>query len=128
MQRSSITSIRSAVKKMKMKDPIVINAFNPSLGIHLAGKLDESLLVYYCYDNISAAGWLGRHGADSEKIFAEQADCIITSSNELKNRFKEHQGKCFVVKNGVDFSLMAAGILHRAAEAAENDRIYRQHR
>lgn len=104
-----LTSILSAVKKMEMKDPIVINAFNPSLGIHLAGKLDESLLVYYCYDNISAAGWIGRHGADSEKKFAKQADCIITSSVELTNRFTEHREKTFVVKNGVDFSLMSQG-------------------
>lgn len=104
-----LSSIRSAMKKMEMNDPIVINAFNPSLGVHLAGKLDESLLVYYCYDNISAAGWLGRHGADSEKNFAQQADCIITSSNELKNRFNEHLEKTFVVKNGVDFSLMEKG-------------------
>ncbi len=104
-----LSSIRSAMKKMEIKDPIVINAFNPSLGVHLAGKLDESLLVYYCYDNISAAGWLGRHGADSEKNFVQKADCIITSSNELKNRFKEHHSKTFVVKNGVDFSLMEKG-------------------
>lgn len=104
-----LRSIRTAMKTMEMKDPIVINAFNPSLGIHLAGKLDESLLIYYCYDNISAAGWLGRHGAASEKEFAQMADGIITSSNELRNRFTEHHAKTFVVKNGVDFSLMEQG-------------------
>jgi glycosyltransferase involved in cell wall biosynthesis len=104
-----LSSIRNAMKKMEITNPIVINAFNPSLGIHLVNNLDESLLTYYCYDNISAAGWLGRHGAQSEKKFAKMTDCIVTSSDELKNRFREHHEKVFVVKNGVDFQLMKKG-------------------
>lgn len=104
-----LSSIRSAIKILKFTDPIVINAFNPSFGIQLHGKLQESLLLYYCYDNISAAGWLGRHGENSEKQFATMADIIITSSDQLANRFYSHSNKTFVVKNGVDFALMRNG-------------------
>jgi len=71
--------------------------------------LSESRLIYYCYDNISAAQWLGKHGGALEKEFAELADIIITSSSELSKRFPTHQSKTYVVKNGVDFQAMQQG-------------------
>jgi glycosyltransferase involved in cell wall biosynthesis len=102
-------SIRSAMKQLQMEHPIVINAFNPSFGLPLAGRLDESLLVYYCYDNISAAPWLGKHGGALEEEFVRRADLIVTSSEALTERFPLHPEKTVVVKNGVDFELMKNG-------------------
>jgi glycosyltransferase involved in cell wall biosynthesis len=107
--RIVLSSIRSAMKTLNITDPVVINAFNPSFGVPLHGKLNESLLLYYCYDNISAAGWLGKHGENSEKRFAELADVIVTSSDQLAERFAPYRIKTSVVKNGVDFALMQHG-------------------
>lgn len=102
-------SIRSAMTELHMENPIVINAFNPSFGVELKGTLQESLLMYYCYDNISAAHWLGKHGSMLEQKFAAMADAIITSSDELTKRFPGQESKVFVVKNGVDFDMMQKG-------------------
>lgn len=102
------SSIRRAMRQLQFKDPVVVNAFNPSFGVPLAGGLDESLLVYYCYDNISAAGWLSKHGEAAERTFAQLADRIITSSDHLATRFPEHTSKVSVVKNGVDIGSMGS--------------------
>ena len=45
-------SIKEAMDSLGFNSPIVINAFSPSFGLPMAGKLDESLLVYYCYDKL----------------------------------------------------------------------------
>lgn len=103
------SSILSAMQELKMEDPIVISAFNPSFGMALKGTLGESSLIYYCYDNISAAPWLGKHGGMLEQEFAAAADVIVTSSDELTKRFSNFSTKVHVVKNGVDFQNMQRG-------------------
>ncbi len=100
-------AILQAMKQLKMEKPIVINAFNPFLGRHLRGKLNEKLLLYYCYDEIGAAEWTKNHGARLEAQFAPRTDGIITSSSTLYERKKSLNNNCFVVKNGVNFSLFS---------------------
>jgi glycosyltransferase involved in cell wall biosynthesis len=98
--------IRQAMRTLNMTDtPVVVNAFNPAYGIHLVGRLGEARLVYYCYDEISAASWAKQHGARLEKQFATLADAVIFTSSGLMAK-KNHLNKaCYVVKNGVDFAL-----------------------
>lgn len=110
-----LRTIRRAMHRLGMERPVVLNAFNPSLGIHCAGKLDESLLVYYCYDNISAAGWLGKHGERTEQEFVRMTDGIITSSDALRERFAGYDDALFTVKNGVDLELMNEAFTRTAA-------------
>ncbi|HMQ49684.1 MAG TPA: glycosyltransferase [Saprospiraceae bacterium] len=98
-------AIRFAMKSLAMADPIVINAFSPALGNFLKGQLDEKMLVYYCYDEISAASWLSRHGQRHEEILLKQADLTITSSTHLLESKKRFAQRCVCVKNGVDLSL-----------------------
>ncbi|MEL7248485.1 MAG: glycosyltransferase [Bacteroidota bacterium] len=85
--------------------PIVINAFNPALGNALAGQLNESVLLYYCYDEISAAPWIARHGARHERQMLQTADCTVVSSQGLVRTKKASAKQLELVKNGVDLSI-----------------------
>ena len=99
--------IRRAMDQLGMTSPIVINAFNPFLGVHLLGKLNEQLHLYYCYDEIRAAEWAKNHGGRLEGQFASQVDGIIVSSDTLHTAKKRWNDKCFIVKNGVNFDLFS---------------------
>lgn len=106
--RRAKRSIVRALQQLKWENPIVINAFNPALGNMLAGQLQESALVYYCYDEISAAPWMARHGARHEQAFLSTADLTIVSSQGLYEAKSKDAKKCSLVKNGVDLELFKA--------------------
>lgn len=103
-------SICRALQILDMQAPVVVNAFNPGFGVHLAGKLGEQRLVYYCYDEISAAAWANRHGARLEQAFLKKCDAVIVSSEGLLQKQQRRHESVFVVKNGVDFDLFSAEI------------------
>ncbi len=86
----------------------VINAFNPIFGVHIAGQLGEKQLIYYCYDEISAATWAKRHGARLETRFIKMVDMVVVTSQGLFDKKSEQHFNCVMVKNGVDFDLFAA--------------------
>lgn len=102
-------SIRSAMKQLEMKHPVVINAFNPIIGLPLVGAFEESKLIYYCYDEIRAAQWCGKHGGMMEDEFIEKADQVIVTSENLLEVKSQKNPNTFLVKNGVDFDLFNQG-------------------
>ncbi len=112
-------SIREAMDTLGFKDPIIFNAFNPSFGVPLAGKLGESLLVYYCYDEISAANWCGKHGTRQEKLFLQEADGVITTSEALLAAKSQLNENAFLVKNGVDYTLFHEGFRRQPSESKQ---------
>jgi len=101
-------AVRAAMRTLEMKNPIVINAFNPFMGLPLAGAFNEKLLVYYCYDEITAAQWAGKHGGEIERRFIARTDAVITTSAPLQQAKSEVHNACLLVKNGVDFDLFNA--------------------
>lgn len=98
--RLALPFIRRAMRRLGLSRPIVVNAFNPALGNALAGRLDEKLLVYYCYDEISAARWIGKHGARHEAEFLRRADLTIVSSAALLVAKAAGANRCGLVRNG----------------------------
>ncbi|MEM1215326.1 MAG: glycosyltransferase [Bacteroidota bacterium] len=103
--RRTIKAVRAALAELGWRQPIVVNAFNPALGNQLAEQLDESLLVYYCYDEISAAPWMAKHGARHETAFLQRADLTLVSSAGLYRNKKAAARACALVKNGVDLGV-----------------------
>lgn len=103
--RKAFPAIKSAMQALGFHRPVVVNAFNPFLGVFLARQFDEKALIYYCYDEISAAKWAGKHGARLERKFIQQADAVVTSSQPLLMAKKQYAKRSFLVKNGVDFDL-----------------------
>lgn len=103
--RRAQKAIQLAMDTLAWSSPIIINAFNPALGNALAGKLDESQLIYYCYDEIGAAPWIARHGARHEDLFLQKVDKTIVSSAGLYASKSKHTKSCAIVKNGVDLDV-----------------------
>lgn len=102
--------IRRAVRVLGLEAPTVLNAFNPGFGALLAGKLGESRLLYYCYDEIGAAAWAKRHGPRLEQAFIKKCDGVVVSSEGLQRKQAARHPAVFVVKNGVDAAHFGAAI------------------
>jgi glycosyltransferase involved in cell wall biosynthesis len=103
--KRAFKAIQSAMQSLGIEKPVVINAFNPFLGVFLARQFDEKALIYYCYDEIGAAKWAGKHGARLEYRLMRQADAVVTTSQPLFESKMPHAHRSFLVKNGVDFDL-----------------------
>lgn len=100
-------SILKAMKQLGMASPTVVNAFNPFLGNPLAGQLNESKRIYYCYDDIGAATWANRHGERLETAFMQKADTVIVTSQGLLEKKSKLNPQCVLIKNGVDYALFS---------------------
>lgn len=111
-------TVRPALRRLGYENPVVINAFQPALGALLRGGFDERLLLYYCYDEISAAPWIKKHGPHSERRFLPMADAVITSSRQLAGAKRKANPRCYTVLNGVDDRLFRPQPLHREAPFA----------
>ncbi|HEY8401083.1 MAG TPA: glycosyltransferase [Cytophagaceae bacterium] len=96
-------SIQSAMKTLGIKDPVVVNGYNPFFGLTLAGNLNEKLHIYYCYDEIKGDQWYSFHGPSVEEDYIKKTDAVITTSDALHESKGYLHRKCYVVKNGVDF-------------------------
>lgn len=101
--------LSGTLKRRGVKEPVVINALNPVYGNALAGKLEENLLVYYCYDEIQAGRWMTVHGHAAEEEFLKKVDLVITSSEKLRERKSAYHPKCYTVNNGVDLDIFMSG-------------------
>ena len=95
--------LRKTIKKLQIKNPIVITAFNPFYGLPMQGKLKEIVNVYYCYDGVES-GYFGKRIFDYEDKYSKNADLIITTSEYLNSQKLKINTNSFVVKNGVDFT------------------------
>jgi len=102
-------SILKATRKLQFTQPVVIQAWNPQIGMFLYKKLREKLTVYYCYDEISAGNWTKEHGAYYENRLLQLVDACIVSSAGLYQTKAPSAKRCFVVHNGVDFDLFQSG-------------------
>jgi glycosyltransferase involved in cell wall biosynthesis len=97
-------SVLQAMRKLSMKDPIVVNAFNPFVGLPMLNQLGETATLYYCYDEISMCNWTKNHGKQLEEEFITKADGVIVSSDGLMQAKSVLSNNCYLVKNGVDFA------------------------
>ena len=97
--------IKSAMKKLNMNSPIVVNAFNPFFNSVKQSGFKQKATIYYCYDNIAASNWASKHGQRLENDYAKQIDALIFSSEALLESKSISGKKSFVVNNGVDLTI-----------------------
>lgn len=100
--RRILRSTRQAMQQRQITSPIVLNALHPTLGVGLAGRLDETALVYYCYDAIEAERWSRWHGPPAEEQMLRLADAVVTTSQGLYAAKRLIQPACYLVENGAD--------------------------
>lgn len=98
-------AIRKALSTLGYKFPILLNAFNPFLGVFMQGMLEVKAEYYYCYDQIGAARWTHRHGPFLEARYLSHVDGLITSSAPLLAEKGKAGQAGVVVKNGVNLSI-----------------------
>jgi len=103
--------LKKAMERLRIADPIVINALNPLYGIPLQGKIGEIATIYYCYDEIGAAKWISRHGTYAEIRYMPRVDAMITTSHTLRRAKKWYNPNCFRIPNGVDPQIFSATTL-----------------
>lgn len=91
------------LKQFQFAKPVYINAFNPFLGLFLKDKLKVQSSIYYCYDEIGAARWAGKHGKRLENEFLPHTDMLICSSEPLLQGRIHLQDNAYTIKNGVHY-------------------------
>ncbi|WP_128547084.1 glycosyltransferase [Larkinella soli] len=101
-----VKGLRRVMKKLDMKRPLVINAFNPVWGVPMLGQLNECATIYYCFDEITTAGnWMSRHGHRYEQEYLRRVHAVVTTSETLRQAKSVLQPNAFCVKNGANFDL-----------------------
>lgn len=101
-----IANLRGVMRQLSIHRPLIINAYNPVVGLPLLGKLNECATIYYCFDEITAAGsWMSRHGERYEEAFLRRVDAVVTTSETLRQAKSLIQPQTFCVKNGANFDL-----------------------
>jgi glycosyltransferase involved in cell wall biosynthesis len=98
-------SIQKAIKKLELTSPVYINSWNPFFGINYKVEFNDILQIYFCYDEMSASNWMKKHGVRLEKRYLPLADLVVTTSKELKNTKSKINPNCYIVPNGVNFSV-----------------------
>ena len=109
-------SILKATRKLQFRKPVIINSWNPQIGVFLHQKLGERLNVYYCFDEISTGPWTKEHGACMEKQFLQMADACVVSSSGLYQTKAPLSKRCYTVQNGVNFDLFQSGYFFPKAQ------------
>lgn len=108
-------SVKWALRKLKMKNPVNVNAYNPYYGLSLIGKLKEKANIYYCYDGMNTERQ-GNRAIALDQEFSRKVDSIIVTSDYLKQQKDRLNSLVDTVKNGVDFP-----VFHKAAKAAPHN-------
>lgn len=96
-------SVRWAMERLEMRDPILWISFELPMGAGLLGTLGESLSAYHCFDEVLGEPYLARHGAELEGILFERADVVFASSRKLAHDRSLIRPDILYVPNGVDF-------------------------
>ena len=95
--------INKAIKKLRMKDVVAVNSFQPFLGLWWKIK-KVSFNIYYCYDDFINVPYFKGFAEKTEKDFIGKTDLLIVTSDELKKRKQQKDIPAEVVYNGVHFT------------------------
>jgi glycosyltransferase involved in cell wall biosynthesis len=102
--------MKKTMHRLEMRQPILY-IWYPSL-VDVVGHLDESLIVYHCYDEY--ASFTDQTKAEAAEIIEQEerllrrADIVFASSEELGERKRRFNSNTHVVRNAVDYPLFAA--------------------
>ena len=105
-------SILSAMKKLDIQNPVVLNAFQPAFGTKLLGQLNEKATYYFCYDELTEAKWCQKHLPSYEKLFLKNVKGAIVTSEGLKSNKIKHQPNTHLIQNGVEMEMFENTVKH----------------
>ena len=100
-----VKGLRKVMRQLGIERPLVVNAFNPVLGVHMLHQLNECATIYYCFDEITLSPWMNQHGGRYEQQYLPHVDAVVTTSETLRQAKSILQPNAYCVKNGVNFDL-----------------------
>ncbi|GAB3899477.1 glycosyltransferase [Spirosoma agri] len=103
--RRLVKELRRVMHQLDISNPLVVNGMNPVFGLLMMEQLRESATIYYCFDEITIAKWMSRHGSRYEPEYLRRVDAVVTTSETLRQAKSTLQPNAFCVKNGVNFDL-----------------------
>ncbi len=98
-------NIRQAIKKLKITRPIIINSWNPFVGIFLNGQFNAKLEVYFCWDEMRLAPTSKDHVGIVEDEYINKVNGVISTSKALAENRSSLSKNNFIVENAADFYL-----------------------
>ncbi|TDQ17059.1 glycosyltransferase involved in cell wall biosynthesis [Algoriphagus boseongensis] len=104
-------TISKILRTVDLSQTVLINAFNPVYGVFTHKYWRNLKSTYYCYDEIAGTQWAGKWGKRYEKVFAQMADQIITTSKPLAQKFLGKNPQ--IVQNGVNLDIFTGGLLEK---------------
>jgi glycosyltransferase involved in cell wall biosynthesis len=103
--RRVVKGLRRVMSQLNMTHPLVVNGLNPVFGLPMLNQLNEYATIYYCFDEITIAKWMSRHGSRYEPEYLQRVNAVVTTSETLRRSKALLQPKAYCVKNGVNFDL-----------------------
>lgn len=100
-QRFLAAQIKKAMQRLQFEN-VVNMVFNPAAGM-IAGKLDESKVIYYCVDEYTAFTGASRGLKEIEDELFRRADLVIVSAEKLLDSKKHLNPNTFVIRHGTDW-------------------------
>ncbi len=93
--------VRKAIKNLGMKN--VINmVFNPAAGM-VAGRLNETELIYYCVDEYTAFTGASNGLKEIEDDLFCRADLVVVSAENLLDKKKHFNRNTHLIRHGTDW-------------------------
>jgi len=97
-----IRQVKKAMWKLGFKNPLNM-IFNPAAGL-LAGKLGETLLIYYCVDEYTAFTGAAKGLREIEEDLFRKSDLVIVSAEKLLADKKKFNTNTFLIRHGTDWA------------------------
>ncbi|MEM1135931.1 MAG: glycosyltransferase [Bacteroidota bacterium] len=96
-------TVDKTLDKFGIEEFIYFNSFDP---IWSKIRTRKKVLgkFYQSVDNIEGESYIARHGSKAEKTAVMNAQAVITTSAELKKKFKFYNHNIYKVENGVDYN------------------------
>ncbi|MGI8544579.1 MAG: glycosyltransferase [Aridibacter sp.] len=100
-QRFLLSQVKKAMRNLGFENPLNM-VFNPAAGL-LAGKLNESEIIYYCVDDYTEFTGVAKGLKEIEQELFQKADLVIVSAEKLFDDKKKYNENTHIIRHGTDW-------------------------
>lgn len=109
-------TIRRWARMAGFTNPIVLTFLPTGLTLDTARAVDYRLLVYYCLDNFAASSTGARGIVETEAELVREADLVLATSQELKERLQRLRPDVYRYPSGVSLEPFVLARDHRGED------------
>ncbi len=100
-QKFLLSQVKKAMRKLGFENPLNM-VFNPAAGL-LAGKLNESEIIYYCVDDYTEFTGVASGLKEIEEELFRKSDMVIVSAEKLFDDKQKYNRNTFIIRHGTDW-------------------------